>query len=258
MRRRRLTEHASALGWALLPGECVLCALPSGRNRDLCAACEASLDQVPSPCPRCGLLDQPGIGAATRATVGCRHCSGTTALGEPWPVRTVLAPLVYRGATQRLIHRFKHRRELAAGRELLATVLAANAGWAAAQTAARAILVPMPQSRWRTLERGFDPVRWLARTAGRRLDLRVIPDLLSRRHRRAQQSLDLAARLRGPAGAFRLSDRAWQRVDLPGPETPLILVDDVITTGATLAAAAAPLRARGHDNLHALALARTL
>src|SRR5690606_16767021 len=102
------------------------------------------------------------------------------------------------------------------------------------------LIVPVPLHRVRRLERGYNQSERLARGIADILDAEVDDDLLVRRRAtRSQTSLDKQARWRNVAEAFALSDPAavaGRRV---------LLVDDVITTGATVVAAAAPLREAG-------------
>lgn len=102
------------------------------------------------------------------------------------------------------------------------------------------LIVPVPLHRVRRLERGYNQSERLARGIADILDAEANDDLLVRRRAtRSQTSLDKQARWRNVAEAFALSDPAavaGRRV---------LLVDDVITTGATVVAAAAPLREAG-------------
>ena len=114
------------------------------------------------------------------------------------------------------------------------------------------VLVPVPVHAARRRERGFDQAEDLAIACGRRLGLPVVPALERRERTAAQHALGRGARARNVGGAFAvrpaLSDAVRDRW--------VILIDDVMTTGATLSACAAALREAGARAVSALTLAR--
>lgn len=109
-------------------------------------------------------------------------------------------------------------------------------------------IVPMPLSLLRRCVRGFNQAEVLAQPLGEATGAPVVPGFLARRHRAAQSGLDRAARLENLSGAFRAPRIDGLRV---------LLVDDVVTTGATISAAAATLRRSGATDVTALVVART-
>jgi len=114
------------------------------------------------------------------------------------------------------------------------------------------VLVPMPLSPARMRERGFNQCEVIARYALTHGEVPVTLDasILARvRDTEHQARLSRAARLRNVVGAF----EATRDLD---PDTTYLLLDDVVTTGATLAAAAKALRARGAKRILPVALAR--
>jgi ComF family protein len=112
-------------------------------------------------------------------------------------------------------------------------------------------LVPMPLSRERLAERGFNQALELARSLAPH---KLRADLLLRiRHTPAQAELGLAARLRNVNGAFAVDPLLAAQVR----GSRLALVDDVMTSGASLFAAASVLRQAGAAHITALVLART-
>ncbi len=116
----------------------------------------------------------------------------------------------------------------------------------------RAWLVPVPSHRRRRARRGPDPSERLARAVVRAsAGHRLAPVLRRARHGPAQSTLPHTERLANVRGAFVLAD-AWVS-KLPGRR--LILVDDVLTTGATVRAAAGPLRAAGAEVVLVLVVA---
>ncbi|MFA5942198.1 MAG: phosphoribosyltransferase family protein [Candidatus Paceibacterota bacterium] len=111
------------------------------------------------------------------------------------------------------------------------------------------ILVPVPLGKERRKERGYNQAEEVAKRAARELDIVVDASLLERtRETSTQVSLDRDARERNMRGAFKTTRPA-------DPARTYILVDDVLTTGATLQAAVGALHEAGAENIIPLALA---
>ncbi|WP_393916746.1 ComF family protein [Halostreptopolyspora alba] len=202
----------AALADLVLGERCAGCAGPRG---PLCASCGAVLDRPPHRC---------------RARPGCPP---------------VWAAGPHAGRYRALLLAFKeHRvRGLATplGRRLACAVAAA------APAGDPPVLVPVPTRGGAARRRGYDPVRLLAATAAREHGhiphrLRVVADALAHQRRVAEQTgLDRHRRRANLAGALSARPRAVP--DLRG--TRAVVVDDVVTTGATLAEASRALRAAG-------------
>jgi len=212
---------------ALLPRHCVMCGLPGGPG-NLCTACRADLPRPGNVCAACGLPLSSGRDEL------CGPC-----LRKPPPWDRVEAALAYRFPVDRLICRFKFSRDLACGHmlgcELLAAILAAG-------LQPPELLVPVPLHRQRHLSRTFNQAALLARDVGQALALPVRCSLLLRvRRTRAQSGLDAADRKRNTRGAFRCGRHADEA--LAGRH--VALVDDVMTTGATLLECTRTLRRAG-------------
>jgi ComF family protein len=180
----------------------------------------------------------------------CRRCrAGLRWLG-PEPVRLggleAWAPLAYEGAARALVGALKFR-----GAEGVAEAMAAPmAASAPAGLLAGAALVPVPVHPARGRARGFNQAERLAASLARRTGL-GIADCLARGGPPAPQvGRDRAARLHALEGAVEARQ---------GPPVPAhaLLVDDVITTGATLSACARALRGAGARRVRAVAYART-
>ena len=233
MRREALANFGARLQRWLLPLRCLLCGAPGANGADLCADCASELPRNVSCCARCALP------LALPAAL-CGECQRRL---PPWDA--AWAPFRYAWPLDRLESRFKFGRDLAAGR-----VLAAQ--W---QTQPRtlelpALILPVPLHQGRLRQRGYNQALELAAPLAKAFGVLIRPDLLQRiRATPAQTELDAVTRRRNLRGAFALREGAT----LPAH---VALVDDVMTTGATLAECARVLRRAGVQRIDVWALAR--
>ncbi|WP_372017022.1 ComF family protein [Pseudoxanthomonas sp. 10H] len=230
-RAGRPLDVLSRLAGRILPRRCLACEEPGGSGLDLCPACLEGLPVQRAACLRC---------AVPLATAGtCGRC-----LQHPPPLAAAHAALLYAAPMDRLVPRFKFHRDLAAGRLLAQLMAHAFAGCDRPQA-----LVPVVLHQRRLRGRGYDQALELARPLAAILRLPLRTDLLRRvRDTPAQSQLDAAARRRNLRGAFEVAGG-----DLPAH---VALVDDVMTTGATLHAAAIALRRAGVARVDAWVCAR--
>lgn len=180
---------------------------------------------------------------------GCRR--GLSWLGpelvEPTPGLELWAPVAYEGPARALVRGLKYR-----GAAGLADPMAAQIAARAPDglMAPPAVLVPVPLHAARRRKRGFNQAERLAAALSRRTGV-TVADCLRRAGPAARQvGRGRAERLGGPAGSIAVA---------PGAAVPAhaLLVDDVVTTGATLAACAAALRGAGTRHPRAVTYART-
>jgi ComF family protein len=216
----------------LLAPRCLVCRERGGKGTDLCASCTEQLPWNLTCCLRCGLpIATPGE---------CGDC-----LRRPPALTHTRAVFVYGFPLDRLVPRFKFHHDLAAGRlmaDLMATALAAAPRPDA--------IVPVPLHAHRLRQRGYDQALELARPLAAALTLPLRADLLRRvRATSPQSELDADQRRRNVARAFVVE----RQVDMPGH---VALVDDVMTTGATLHTAAHALLRAGVGRVDAWVCAR--
>jgi len=177
-------------------------------------------------------------------------------IGLPSPVPRPLLQLEwcapYSGIARRAVHDLKYRGE----RRLAEPLGGAIARRWAVAGAGGDVLVPVPADRSRVRERGYDQAALLARFAGERLGLPVAELVVRVRTTVAQFDLDRAARSTNVRGAFALAPPPVTPVDRWFERTWFVLVDDVVTTGATLAGCARVLLDAGAMAVSAVAVAR--
>ena len=208
----------------LLPPRCYFCGAPGDLGCvDLCACCHRGL---------------PWLGAAAAASdpAACRSASDSA----------VIAALHYAAPVDEALKALKFGGDRAAAR-VLGTLLAGVAGTAIAarRLAAPQYLLPVPLHPSRLAARGFNQAHLLARQAGRWLGVPVRDAWLRRlRPTVPQTSLHAEERRRNVASAFAVTPRL-HAVLRQGPLRCIALLDDVMTTGATLEAARAALLAAG-------------
>ncbi len=212
---------------------CLVCRERGANGIDLCHACAAALPWSGNACRGCAI---PLPGDDDR----CGAC-----LRRPSPLTEVHAAFLYGFPVDRLLPRFKFHRDLAAG-ALLGNCLAR----AVASLPRPDALVPIPLHRARLRERGYDQALELARPVSRHTGVPLRDDLLRRVCATAPQSrLDAKARRHNVRRAFAVTST----VPMPAH---VVLIDDVMTTGATLHAAAIALRRAGVARVDAWVCAR--
>ncbi len=218
-----------------LPSQCAICrAWPSQ------LLCEACVTRFAQPCPRCRTCALP-------LPEGIERCGAC--LREPPPLDLCLAAVPYAYPWSGLVARYKFG--ASPGWSDALALLMRSTPWAEPALEDAALVLPMPLSRPRLRLRGFNQSLELARQlAPAKVDAGV---LLRRRDTPAQSGLPRAARLRNVRDAFAVA---------PGRASALqgrkvLLVDDVMTSGASLYTAAQVLRDAGAAHITALVLART-
>jgi ComF family protein len=222
----------------LYPPYCLLCSQPNRSGRELCHDCARDLPWNRHACPRCA-LPMP----AENGTLLCGQC-----LKSPPAWDDAASPLIYDWPLDQLLQRFKFHSDLATGQmlgELLAEFLAAM------PDAKPDMIIPVPLHSARLRERGFNQALELAQPVCRRLRLRLDrTSCVRRKHTAAQSTLDARERHRNLHDAF--------EVRSPFPGAHVAILDDVITTGATVAAISQALREAGAARITAWSLARAV
>ena len=223
----------SRFGWRLLGSRCLHCGDRRGSvPLDLCAACLGALPWQPEP----------------------------LAAGA-------FAPFEYRDPVARDLRALKFDGDLRPA-AIYGTLMAATIARRLPPENLPALLIPVPLHPSRRAERGFNQAARIARELGRRLRIPVRDDLVQRTRATSPQT-DLPAdrRRANVAGAFTLDQERWRisgMIGVPASgdgsigDRAVALVDDVLTTGATLAAAEQALREIGVANVQRWAVARTM
>jgi len=218
-----------------LPSQCSIChAWPAQR---ICGACRQRFAQWRERCATCALQVPKGVAQ-------CGEC-----VRMPLPLDVCVVAVSYDYPWVEVLQDFKFRAAPHWAKTLAEVMRQAPKACEALELADW--LLPIPLSRQRLRQRGYNQALLLARAlAGHKVHANW---LLRPRHTEVQSHLSRAQRLGNLRKAFALAPKAAQ--SLAGRR--VVLVDDVITTGATMHAAATLLRQAGVQHVTGLALART-
>jgi ComF family protein len=226
-------KHAlKQLSQTLLPGSCLLCGADSGTQL-LCTGCHADLPPAPQQrCPQCG--------EQTTHSERCGAC-----LKDPPAFTHTTAIFSYEFPVDRIIHAFKYGHQLAIADWAAEIVAQALAGQQ------YDLIIPLPLHPDRLRQRGFNQSAEIARRLGKKLGLALdYTSLIRTRATTPQAELALKERAGNVRCAFECQN------DLSGQR--LLLIDDVMTTGATLREAARILKLHGAAQIDIAVIARAL
>lgn len=241
--------HFQAQGWMkkagrdvldfLLPPRCPACSEKIELHGHLCAACWSHLDTISVPyCARCALPFEVDAGDDAE----CATC-----LKDPPAYDWARAAVRYENLGRDLVLGLKHGNQ-GAGVPVLARMMAG--ALAGRKTD---LILPVPLHRWRLLKRRFNQSQLLASALSKKLGVPNNPFILQRvRSTPSQGTLDRKDRQKNVKGAFRVA--AGAEGEIEGKR--VLLVDDVLTTGATVGACADVLRKAGAREVGVLVFAR--
>jgi ComF family protein len=237
-----LSQALAPLIDLVFPPRCPLCGEGLTAQVGLCGSCWSQLVIPSDPC--CSLCQRP-FSAGIRDAAICAPC-----LAAPPRHDGIAAATLYNDTSRRLVLAFKHGQRIALapmmGRLISARLRETGADW---------LIVPVPLHRWRLWRRGFNQAALLAREIASLGGAALIVDGLERRKQTPSLGgLGRKARARVLSGAIAVNPR--RRDTFAGAK--VILVDDVLTSGATSAACVSPLKRAGADQVVIACFARVL
>ena len=237
-----LAQALAPLVDLVFPPRCPLCGAGLSAQRGLCAECWNGL-AIPGE-PACTTCQRPFPDTVAAGTV-CAPC-----LADPPRHDGIAAATLYNDASRRLVLAFKHGRRIALA-PLLARLMTARLG----ELGPAWTVVPVPLHRWRLWRRGFNQAALLAQEVGRGSGAAVAVDALVRRKQTpVLGGLGRKARRRALSGAIRVDPRRAATLR----ERDIVLVDDVMTSGATTDACVAALKRAGAGKVRIACFARVL
>lgn len=238
----KLAEAFAPLVDLVYPPRCPSCGEAIAAQDGLCAACWSELVFPAEPsCARC----QRPFGSAAEAGAICAPC-----MARPPRHDGIAAGALYNDASRKLVLAFKHGRRIALA-PMLARITAARLPTLEGEW----LIVPVPLHRWRLWRRGFNQSALLAREIARLADQSVVVDALIRRKATpVLGGLGREARARALSGAIGVNAR--RRAMLKGAS--VVLVDDVMTSGATTDGCVGALKRAGAERVVIACFARVL
>lgn len=226
----------------VFPPRCPLCGEGLVAQVGLCPSCWAEL-AIPGD-PSCSLCQRPFPDYVLPGSV-CAPC-----LAEPPRHDGIAAATLYNPTSRRLVLSFKH-----GGRVALAKMMARLISARLAQVGPGWLVVPVPLHRWRLWRRGFNQAALLARAIARERQADLLVDgLVRRKPTPSLGGLGRKARARALSGAIVINPKRKGRID----GVNVVLVDDVLTSGATSSACVSALKRAGARRVVIACFARVL
>lgn len=227
---------------ALLSRDCILCGLASDNQGNICSICTDSLPFIRYPCRYCGIETIPS---------SHEYCCGPCAKQKPVYNRCI-AVMSYKQPARDMISQFKFNGKFAAG-QALGDLLAAKVAASFEESGYPDALIPIPLHRDRLRERGFNQALQLARQVAAVTKVPLLKGMISRiRNTQPQTAVNNAqSRKNNLKNAFSLGGSAM--VNIP---KQVALIDDVVTTQATIAEASRTLYLAGVADVKCYCIAR--
>jgi ComF family protein len=238
LQKLELLEAAVSL---LYPPFCTVCGESVRAGDYVCRKCESKAIRITAPfCEKCS---EPFEGSIT-STFTCANCAHRTLHFD-----AAVAAYRGRGIVRHVVHEFKYARQIHL-RHLVARWLHDALQDERVRDQNFDVIVPVPLHAARQRERGFNQARLLAEILSTKTSIPAKPLLERIRYTTTQTALDRAERIENLHNAFRLRKKANVRA------LRVLLVDDVLTTGATLSECARVLKRAGAASVYAATVAR--
>ena len=224
----------------LLPPLCLSCDAPTGASHALCPECWSSIHFITAPyCACCGAPFEAPVGDGML----CAAC-----IASPPVFAAARAAMLYDDASRHLVVAFKHDR-IHSVRALAAWMARAGQELLAGAD----LLVPVPLHRWRLFKRRYNQAALLAHELAAHAQKPMLVDALLRvKPTPTQGHMKRKERQANVKGAFGVPDRARGRIK----DKTVLLIDDVLTTGATVNECSQALLDAGARAVNVLTLAR--
>ena len=228
-----LRKYLADLLLNVLPNHCIYCLSPSSKS--ICQICLAALPTLKIQCPRCAEPNHHGE--------ICGHC-----ISRPPSFDQVICPYVYSGPVVGLINKLKNQ-TFALGSDHITDTLIEQL-----KDHHFDLIIPVPYHWRRLIQREYNPVRELAIKVGKKINTPWLDGLIRSEFQPSQKNLNRKQRLSNLKGAFALASLTTS-THIKGKN--ILLIDDVVTTGATCHSAAQILKRAGAKSISVACLART-
>jgi competence protein ComFC len=230
-----------ALASLLYPPICTICSASVSSDEYLCEECHAKVPRIAPPF--CATCSEPFSGAMT-GSFTCANCAHRKIYFE-----SAVAVYRSRSIVRHVVHKFKYGGEIYL-RHIVARWLHAAFDDARLRDRSFDLIVPVPLHPTRQRERGFNQAALLADLLGKQRSIQCSAALERVRYTTTQTLFDRAERMENLRNAFRL------RKNMNVRQLRVLLIDDVLTTGATLSECARVLRQAGASSVYAATAAR--